>query len=158
MPMAFSEVFTRFLFHLHDKKVKYLLVGGYAVVHYGYPRYTGDMDIWLEPTIVNGEKVLLALKACGYEVTDLKAADFSTQNYFRVGFPPDRIDLITETPALIFKKAYPKKQTIKHKGVPITVIELEDLITTKEALGRLQDKLDVEKLRSIIPPNEDPES
>ena len=153
--MGFSDIFIRFLFHLYDKKVRYLLVGGYAVVHYGYPRYTGDMDIWLEPTLENGEKVLLALKASEYNTADIKAEDFTTQNFFRVGVPPDRIDLITETPALIFKKAYPKRQTIKHKGVPITVIELEDLIATKEALGRLQDKLDVEKLRGRMLPRQD---
>jgi hypothetical protein len=147
----FSDRFRRFLFHLYSQQVEYLMIGGYAVILHGYVRGTGDLDIWVNPAPENAERLVLALKKGGFEIEGLTAIDFTTAGFFRIGREPDRIDLLTDIKGVSFDNSYAKRQLVKDRGVPINVIDLEDLIANKQATGRLTDLADVEALKRQRP-------
>src|ERR1035437_685998 len=93
----FSQDFREFVELLNKNKAQYLIVGGYAVGFHGYPRYTGDLDIWLNPTQANAEKVVLAVNEFGFSSYGLTKEDFTKENnVVQLGYPPLRIDLLTQ--------------------------------------------------------------
>lgn len=92
----FSQDFKEFIELLAKNKVEYLIVGGYAVGIHGYPRYTGDLDVWVNPTEQNSTLVLNAVDEFGFSSFKLTQNDFSKPgNVIQLGYPPLRIDLIT---------------------------------------------------------------
>lgn len=92
----FSQDFKEFIELLAKNKVEYLIVGGYAVGIHGYPRHTGDLDVWVNPTEQNSALVLNAVDEFGFSSFKLTQNDFSKPgNVIQLGYPPLRIDLIT---------------------------------------------------------------
>src|SRR5690606_36488689 len=88
--------FKEFLELLNKNNVDYLLVGGYAVIYYGYPRLTVDIDFWVNPTEENAEKVLVVIKEFGFPTEEVSVKDFfNTDNVFQIGVAPYRIDILT---------------------------------------------------------------
>jgi hypothetical protein len=136
-------------------EVRYLVVGAYAVGVHGHPRATKDLDIWIDASPENAERVMNALSAFGAPLGELEARDFETPGTgFMMGNPPRRIDVLTQIDGLRFADVSPRAIEASFDGVPTQVIGFEDLLTNKRAAGRLQDLADVralERLRSLSP-------
>jgi len=142
-----SRDFKEFIESLNASNVRYLVVGGYAVALHGYPRYTKDLDVWIEPKIQNANNVLSALTAFGFGSLDITADDFLEEgNIIQLGYPPNRIDLITSLKGLMFENCYPERVQVEIQGVLIDFIDIENLKTNKKATGRPQDLADLENL------------
>ncbi len=140
--------FKELLKLLNGEKVEYLLVGGYAVGFYGYPRYTGDLDIWVKPSPENAQKVLVTLGKFGFSSLGLEAQDFREPGFvIQLGYPPVRIDIITELDNVIFDECYKRRLISKIEGVDVSIIGIDDLLLNKKATGRHKDLDDVEHLQ-----------
>lgn len=147
--MKMSADFKDFLKLLNHKNIEYLLVGGYAVVYYGYVRDTGDMDIWVKTTPDNAMLVAEALDEFGYASKE-KTLPYLTQagKILRMGMPPFRLEISTEIDGVEFHDCYANRTILDFEGFPISLISLPDLIKNKEASGRLKDLADVEELKA----------
>mgnify|MGYP005850692607 CR=1 FL=1 len=123
-----TKEFKEFIKLLNDQKVDYLLVGGYAVVLYGYVRYTGDIDIWIKPTNQNADLVVNVIDEFGFGSLNLSRKDFNKEDQIiQLGYPPNRIDLITSVDGLNFSECYPNRKSFKIEGIEITTISFDDL-------------------------------
>jgi hypothetical protein len=144
---ALNQDFKEFIGSLNDNAVRYLVVGGYAVALHGYPRYTKDIDIWVEMTTENANRVINALNQFGFGSLDLKAADFTVPDQIiQLGYPPRRIDILTTLPGVEFPDCYASRVIISMEGVSVNFIDLENLKKNKKATGRHQDLADLENL------------
>ena len=142
-----SKEFKEFAKLLNDQKVEYLLVGGYAVVFYGYVRYTGDIDFWINPTKVNAKRLVEVLDQFGFGSLKLTIEDFTKDDQIiQLGYPPNRIDIITSVTGLVFSDCYPKRKSFSIENIEIQTISLEDLKKNKKASGRYKDLDDLENL------------
>ena len=148
--MFVNSDFTDLLKLFSDKKVKYLIIGGYAVIQYAEPRYTKDLDVWISTDISNAKSVYKALKEFGAPLAELTEADFSEEGYFyQMGVPPMRVDILMGIPGIEFEEAWKKRVEIDFDGLLVTFISREDLITAKRASGRPQDLIDADTLTTI---------
>lgn len=148
--MELSNDFKEFIELLNVNKVKYLVVGGYAVGFHGHPRYTKDIDLWVLMNSNNASNIIKSVKEFGFESLGLQEEDFlNSDNIIQLGFPPNRIDLLTEIAGVEFESCYSNKLTIEFEGVTIPFISLNDLIKNKQSSGRLQDLADAEKLEKL---------
>ncbi len=139
--------FKEFIRLLNDNQVKYLVIGGYAVAVHGHPRYTKDIDIWIEMSSENADKLLTALNQFGFGSLGLSPQDFqSPDQIIQLGYPPNRIDLITTPDGIDFKTCYTSKLEIIINDTPVQFIDLNNLKKNKKASGRLQDLADLENL------------
>jgi hypothetical protein len=122
-------------------------VGGYAVALHGYPRYTKDIDVWVEMTTENAHKIVKALDQFGFGSLDLKESDFTMPDQIiQLGYPPRRIDILTTLPGVEFSECFPSHIVVNVEGVPVKFIDLENLKKNKKATGRHQDLADLENL------------
>ncbi|HRJ88848.1 MAG TPA: nucleotidyltransferase [Pyrinomonadaceae bacterium] len=145
LPQDFKE----FLKLLEANEVKYLLVGGYAVGVYGYPRPTGDIDIWVSNAPKNAERAIEALRQFGFDSPDLSPSLLMLEkSIIRMGVPPFKIEVITHIDGVKFDECYPRKNRIEIDGCPASVICLEDLLINKKASGRPKDLNDVIELEN----------
>lgn len=132
---------------LLDNRVKFLLVGAYAMGAHGFPRATGDIDIWVEPSAENSARVYRSMAAFGAPLHEIAEATFTTQGVvFQIGVAPRRIDIITTISGVGFREAYEQKQVVEIEGMPIPILSLDDLIRNKRATGRDKDRLDADRL------------
>lgn len=139
--------FKEFLQLLRSAKIEYLLVGGYAVGHYGFPRATGDLDIWIATHRANARRVVRTLRNFGFDVPELKEELFTEPNHVvRMGVPPVRLEILTSIDGVDFTDCYTRRQTADIDGVDVDLISLADLKANKRASGRHQDLNDLEKL------------
>jgi len=129
-------------------KVKFLVVGAYALGVHGYPRATGDIDIWVEPNQENAKKIFEVLGKFGSPVKEISEETFSTKGIiFQIGVPPRRIDLITEIDGVKFTNAYKNKKIVALQNLRVPFLSLKDLIRNKQSTGRAKDLLDVKYLK-----------
>lgn len=143
----FQNDFKEWLSLLTEKKVEYLLVGGYAVALHGIPRTTGDMDIWINNSQENLEKLIHCLELFGFSELKINVEDLlKPYAIIQLGYPPVRIDIITGVDGIDFETAYRNKTSINQDGLNISLISLDDLILNKTSSGRSIDKMDVKKL------------
>ena len=143
LPTEFSELLK--LFNAHE--VRYLIVGGYAVAYHGYPRTTGDIDIWIKPTEENGRRIVAALRAFGFSVPALQPDLFmKPDQVVRMGHPPLRVELLTSISGVDFETCYPKRVQGRLDDVETCLIDLESLKANKRASGRHKDLDDLEHL------------
>lgn len=132
---------------LNAYKIRYLVVGGYAVIHYTEPRYTKDIDVWIIPEINKAQTVYEALKAFGAPLVGMKPEDFTDKGMiFQIGVAPVRVDIMMNIPGISFESAWKNRKRIHYGKAPINMIGLQDLIKAKRKAGRSQDVLDLEKL------------
>ncbi len=142
-----NQDFKEFVQSLNDNQVRYLVIGGYAVAYHGYPRYTKDIDIWVEMTPENAANMLKALEQFGFAALNLQAADFLTPDQvIQLGYPPSRIDLITTPDGVDFATCFANRLEVELDSVAVNFIDLENLKLNKRASGRLQDLADLENL------------
>jgi predicted nucleotidyltransferase len=144
-----SPDFREFVASLNAREARYLVVGAHAVAYHGHPRYTGDIDFWIERSEENALRVLAALDDFGFGSVGLDADTLSAPNQIiQLGYPPNRIDILTDVEALEFEPCYQRRQAVVDDGLELPIIGLEDLKTNKRAVGRAQDLADLEKLES----------
>lgn len=141
--------FKEFLRFLNEHGVEYLLVGGYAVGHYGYPRATADMDIWIAVSEENAARAAVALRDFGMptdEETIRLLSEKDHDNMIRMGIPPVRIEVITSASGVEFEECYRRRVPTEIDEVLVNFISLEDLKRNKKASGRNKDMDDLEHL------------
>ena len=140
--------FKEFIQSLNDNGARYLVVGGYAVALHGYPRYTKDIDVWVEMTIENASKIVKALDQFGFGSLGVKEADFIVPDQMiQLGRPPRRIDILTTRPGVEFADCYTSRTVVEVDGVSVNFIDLENLKKNKKATGRHQVLADLENLQ-----------
>jgi len=140
-----SKDFSEFIESLNSNDVQYLVIGGYAVAYHGHPRYTKDIDLWIRNDVENVSKLLRALDHFGFSSLDLKESDFcESDSVVQLGYPPNRIDLITGIEGIDFDELYRGRETVALDGVEVTFIGKAGLIQSKTKAGRLQDIADIE--------------
>lgn len=145
--MHLPKDFKELLRLLGSKKIEYLVVGGYAVALYGYPRATGDMDIWIAISKDNAHKIVEALREFGFNAPRLKEELFlEKENNIKMGNPPLCIEILTSIDGVEFTECYGNKKTVTIDDIGIDFISLEDLKKNKKASGRYQDLADLENL------------
>ena len=136
------------LFKKHN--VKYLVVGGYAVMRYTEPRFTKDLDLLISVERKNAKAVYNALKEFGAPLSGLTVKDFSQKGYFyQMGRPPMRVDILMSIPGVEFDDVWSRYERLTIDGVEMNFITKKDLITSKKASGRPQDLIDVENLEKV---------
>jgi hypothetical protein len=144
LPQDFKE----FLRLLNSQGVEYLLVGGYAVGHYGYPRATGDMDVWIAVHPENATAMVRVLEKFGFSADSVSPKSFLAQDkVIRMGVPPVRIDIVTRVEGLDFTLCFARRTLEQLDGVEVNLISLEDLKTNKRTMGRPKDLDDLEHLK-----------
>lgn len=142
-----NQDFREFIQSLNDNDVRYLVVGGYAVALHGHPRYTKDIDVWIEMSPENATRMIKALEQFGFGMLGLKEADFLTPDQvIQLGQPPNRIDLLVTLSGVEFEPCYRSRIGVELDGMLVNLINLEDLKKNKKASGRHQDLADVENL------------
>jgi hypothetical protein len=143
-----NQDFKEFIQSLNDNGVRYLVIGGYAVAFHGYPRYTRDIDIWIEMSPDNAARIVRALEQFGFGSLRLKEADFLTPDQIiQLGYPPSRIDLITTASGVDFPDCYASRVDVELDDALVSFVSLEGLKRNKRASGRLQDLADLENLQ-----------
>jgi hypothetical protein len=142
-----SKDFKEFIELLNENNVRYLVVGGYAVAFHGHPRYTKDLDVWIELSADNANKIIDALKKFGFGSLGLNPDDFlQSDQIIQLGYPPNRIDILTTLKDLKFEDCYKTKIGVEIQGLPIYFIDIENLKKNKRAAGRPQDIADADNL------------
>ena len=150
--MVLNKDFREFIELLNANGVEYLIVGGYAVGFHGYPRYTKDLDVWILVSYENANRIMESLTQFGFVNVGLKKEDFLKHDEFvQLGFPPNRIDLVTSCDGVEFETCYSSKVQIEIDGLKIDFIDLRNLRKNKKATGRLQDLADLDNLKPTEP-------
>ena len=145
--MALQKDLKEFIELLNALDVHYLVVGAFAVAYHGYPRYTGDIDLFIEGTAENAERILSAVNQFGFGESGLTAQDFTVKDQIvQLGVEPNRIDLMTFLSGIDFAEAWSSRQQGEIDGLPVQFISKEMLKRNKAASGRLQDLADLEYL------------
>lgn len=148
-----SNMFTspdlrEFIALLNESGVRYLIVGGYAVAFHGHPRYTKDLDLWLELDEENAARLLQVLKQFGFGSLELQSADFlEPGTIVQLGHPPNRIGLLIEPTGMDFADAYAGRIEEEIASLKMVFINLEHLRLMKRQAGRLRDLDDLENLQ-----------
>jgi len=148
--MAHQELpqdFKEFLRLLTDHEVEYLLIGGYAVGYYGYPRTTADMDIWVALDEKNAARLVDVMTEFGMASGEVTPSLFlEPGNIVRMGLPPVRIEVLNEIDGVDFTECKNRAMNATVDGVPVRLISLRDLRANKRASGRYKDMDDLEHL------------
>jgi hypothetical protein len=146
--MVLSPDFSDFIRSLDANGVRYLVVGGYAVAFHGHPRYTKDIDVWIDRTEENADRLMQALASFGFGAVGLRRDDFLVEDQVvQLGQPPQRIDLITTLPGVEFGDCYPRRVEVSIEDLNVCFIDIESLRIANRASGRHQDLADLENLQ-----------
>ncbi len=144
----FSQDFREFIELLIKNKAEYLIVGGYAVGIHGHPRYTGDLDIWLNATPQNAAQILKSVNEFGFASFKLTKEDFTKPgNVIQLGYPPLRIDLLTEIDGVTFEACFKNRKEVIIEGLTVNFIGYNDLLKNKKESGRPRDIDDIDNLK-----------
>ncbi len=139
--------FKDFLQLLNVHKVEYLLIGGYAVGYYGYPRATADMDVWIAISPSNASKLVNVLTEFGFAMPMLSPQLFlQAGQIIRMGVPPMRLEILTTISGIEFEECYQQRTIDLIEGIEVNIINLEHLKKNKKASGRHKDLNDLENL------------
>ncbi|MCU1235610.1 MAG: hypothetical protein JWP63_3577 [Candidatus Solibacter sp.] len=134
--MEINSDYRDLLRSLNAAGVRYLVIGGYAVMAYTEPRYTKDLDIWVEPEAMNAAIVFRALAEFGAPLQGITAADFAESDiFYQLGTDPVRIDVLTSVAGVAFASAWERRVIMEFSGEPCPVLGREDLIAAKRAIG-----------------------
>ena len=147
MGIELPRDFKEFLQLLNEKKVRYLLIGGYAVGYHGYPRATNDIDIWIAVEKDNAQIVVSSLKEFGFDLPEITPGIFLEKDkIIRMGNPPMRIEISTGISGVDFDECHNSRIIAVVEEIEINIIDLEHLKINKKAAGRFKDLADLENL------------
>ena len=133
---------------LNAEKIKYLVIGAYAVMYYSQPRYTKDIDVWVIPELNDVNKIYAAFKKFGAPLRGIKPKDFKDKAMIlQIGIAPVRIDILLGVSGVSVQKAWKNKKRIRYGETPVYILAKNDLIATKKKAGRPQDQIDLENLK-----------
>ncbi len=145
--MKLPADWREFIELLAANSVDYVLVGGHAVAHHGYPRYTGDIDFLYRPDAENARKLRAVLDEFGFGSLALEPEEMLGENVvIQLGRPPNRIDLLAGITGVSFDDAWRGRELARIDGIDVPVIGRAELIRNKLASGRRKDLLDVDML------------
>jgi hypothetical protein len=146
--MLTNPDFRELLRIFKKNKVRYLIVGGYAVMKYSEPRFTKDLDLFIATDLQNAQRVHSALRQFGAPLENLTPEDFTHKGYFyQMGRPPFRVDIMMSISGMDFEEAWMNREIVRLDDLEILFMSRSDLILAKDASGRPQDKIDIEQLR-----------
>jgi predicted nucleotidyltransferase len=145
--MFVNSDFSELLRIFNDHNVRYMVIGGYAVVQYAEPRFTKDLDMLISTDIANAEAVYKSLLEFGAPLSGLTEKDFSEEGFFfQMGVPPVRVDILMGIPGVHFEACWNRRVEIDFDGLKVIFISKQDLIDSKRAAGRPQDLIDADLL------------
>lgn len=149
--MQINEHFAELISEFSAANADFMVVGGYAVIAYSAPRYTKDLDIWVDPTPENATRVMEALRAFGAP-GGFDVADLATRGMvIHFGIAPFRVDVLTEIAGVPdFRRAFEARTTISVDGLSIPIIGLDDLIANKAAINDPNRTNDAKDLRALL--------
>jgi predicted nucleotidyltransferase len=151
MGNIFNNDFQDFLKSLNDADVKYVLVGGYSVIFHGFPRTTGDLDIFVEVSKENYLKLKKAFSQFGLAMFDMTEENFllnSDLTVFTFGRSPVSIEILKKISGLSFEEVFQNAIETEIENIPLRIINLKDLIKNKKTSGRAKDINDIENLEN----------
>lgn len=148
--MELSKDFTEFIVLLNKHNVEYLVVGGFAVGFHGYPRFTGDFDVWINVSDENADKMIGVVKDFGVGFL-FEKKDFVQENFVgQIGYPPLRIDILTNIDGVTFEECFKEKVEFEaEEGLKLNFIHYNHLIKNKLASGRPKDIIDAERIKKL---------
>ena len=145
--MEIQPDFKELLALFNAKKVEYIIVGGYALAYHGAPRFTGDIDIFIKPDLLNAERIIDALDEFGFGATGLTTQDFNIPDkVVQLGVPPVRIDIVTSITGVSWEDANSGCVDGYYGEIPVKYIGKSEFILNKRATGRKKDIADLEAL------------
>jgi len=145
--MPANPDFKELLNIFNEERVEYLVAGAHAVIYYAEPRYTKDLDIWVNPTPDNARRVYRALRRFGAPLKNISIDDFCNKELiYQIGIEPNRIDIMMGLAGVEFHPSWQQRVESTYDGVPIHIMGKQSLIATKKASGRPQDLLDLQRL------------
>ena len=148
MNSDFKELLQSFARH----KVRYLIVGGYAVIHYSQPRYTKDLDLWIEPSVKNARAVVKAFAEFGIPLIEITERDLATEGtQFVLGVAPVMLDFLTSVPPLSFADCWKRRKHVKSDTDVHCYLAFNDLCVAKKHAARMQDLVDLQELERSKP-------
>jgi hypothetical protein len=146
--VSVSKDFEELFGYLNARGVKALIVGAYAVAFHGRPRFTKDIDVFVEPSRDNADRVVMALADFGFGSLGLTAADFEQPGrVVQLGYPPNRVDLLTAIDGVDFDAAWRGRAEGRYGATPVFYLGKDELIRNKSASGRPQDLVDLSLLQ-----------
>lgn len=147
MADLFNQDFQDFIEALNKASVEYILVGGYAVILHGYIRSTADMDVWVNKTSENYQKLKLAFHHFGAPIFSAEEFLGNQFDVWGIGIEPNRIEVLNNIKGVNFSDAYLLCKTYNQNNIEVKYIHLNHLLQAKEAAGRYKDKADIEELK-----------
>lgn len=145
--MFVNSDFSDLLRLFNVNSVRYLVIGGYALVQYAEPRFTKDLDLWISTDAANAGAVYQALLEFGAPIEEMTEKDFTEEGYFfQMGVPPVRIDILMGIPGMGFNEAWERRNEVDFDQLLVPFISRDDLIIVKRAAGRPQDIIDADLL------------
>lgn len=145
--MNLEEDLREFIELLNALEVRYIVVGAFAVAYHGHPRYTADIDLFIEPSMENANRIVSAIKEFGFGDLGLLAEDFLQEDQvIQLGISPNRVDLLTFLSGVSFEEAWSERQQGEIGSLHVSFISKELLKRNKAATGRTQDLADLEQL------------
>jgi len=143
-----NKDFKEFIELLNKNNVNYLLVGGYAVGYHSRPRYTEDIDIWIQPSLENAKKIIHVLNKFGFTGVSVSIEELiQPEKIIQLGLPPQRIDILTSIDGVNFNEAWERRIVDSFGDIPVFIISLKDLIKNKSSSGRTKDLQDIEWIK-----------
>ncbi len=145
--MEVQQDFKELLELFNSNNVNYMIVGGYALAFHGAPRFTGDMDIFVEPQAKNAKKTMAGLSEFGFGDVGIEESDLSSPaKVIQLGVPPVRVDIVTSLTGVSWDEAYSGRTQGHYGDIPVFYIGREQFISNKRAIGRKKDLADLEAL------------
>ncbi|HEV8231003.1 MAG TPA: hypothetical protein VGQ75_01530 [Thermoanaerobaculia bacterium] len=146
--MQLNPHFSDLLSEFNAARVRYLVVGAHVLSYYGRPRTTGDLDIWVEPSPENAERVLGEF---GAPLEGVSPEDFWTPGtVFQIGIVPSRIDVLTSITGVTFPTAWRQRKRGRYGELPISLLSERDFIRNKRAVGQTRDLADAEEVELLL--------
>ncbi len=145
--MPLNSDLREFIGLLNSRGVDYLIVGAHSLAFHARPRFTGDIDILVRPTVENGERIVALLQEFGFGGLEITPSDFTAPDQIiQLGRPPHRIDLLTSISGVSIEEAFANRVPAQLDGLPVAFLSKELLIANKRAVGRPQDLADLSEL------------
>lgn len=149
--MKLAKDLREFIELLDSRRVDYVVVGGHAVAFHGHPRFTGDIDFFVRPELENAQRLVSAIAEFGFSDVGISPIDFTQPNtVVQLGYPPNRIDLLTSISGVEFDEAWAGKVSGEMDGLPVFFLGWDALLKNKRASGRAKDVADITKLSSVL--------